>query len=71
MLYKVSEDKKPNILDYLIDKKIRMVVNIVNTNGTADSKIYEDEYTIRRKAVELGIPVITNLELASHIVKVL
>ena len=31
----------------------------------------EDEYTIRRLAVEFNVPVVTTLELASALVKVL
>ena len=70
MLYKVRERKKPNILDYLTSKEIKLVINIPSTNGEAESLgIVEDEYVIRRKAAEFGIPVVTNLELAKTLVK--
>jgi len=73
VLHKVKEaEKKPNILDYLLQQKIDLVINIPATNsdgGNAD--ILEDEYTIRRLAVEFNIPVVTTLELASALVKVL
>jgi carbamoyl-phosphate synthase large subunit len=36
---------------------------MIKSSNNADS-IIEDEYLIRRKAVELGIPVITTIELA-------
>ena len=36
---------------------------MIKSSNDADS-IIEDEYLIRRKAVELGIPVITTIELA-------
>lgn len=62
MLYKVNEIRKPNILDYLTEKKLKLVINIINSHAT-DERILEDEYLIRRKAVEYGIPVITNFEL--------
>ncbi|MBI2075642.1 MAG: carbamoyl-phosphate synthase (glutamine-hydrolyzing) large subunit [Candidatus Aenigmarchaeota archaeon] len=61
MLYKVTENRQPNILDYLVEKKLKLVINIINSH--AEEQILEDEYLIRRKAVEYGIPVITNFEL--------
>jgi len=65
ILYKVSEEKQPNIQDYLTNKKIKFVINIPGINNGEDSKqILEDEYLIRRRAVEFGISIITNLELA-------
>ena len=36
---------------------------MIKSSNNAES-IIEDEYLIRRKAVELGIPVITTIELA-------
>src|SRR2546427_1428753 len=71
-LYKVRERKKPNILDYLAAKKIKLVINIPSHEKEADSRlILRDEYVIRRKAAEFGIPVVTNLELARALVKAL
>jgi carbamoyl-phosphate synthase large subunit len=73
VLHKVKEaEKKPNILDYLLERKVSLVINIPASNsdsGTSD--ILEDEYTIRRLAVEFNIPIVTTLELASALVKVL
>ena len=62
VLYKVFENKKPNILDYLINRKIDMVLTIppVENDGTAK----EDNYLIRRTSIESNIPVIMNIELA-------
>ena len=73
VLHKVKEaDRKPNILDYLIEKKIDLVINIPTTNSDGEkADILEDEYTIRRLAVEFNIPVITTLELASALAKAL
>lgn len=71
-LYKVSERKEPNILDYITNKRVNLVINIPRLNGDAKSKkIFKDEYLIRRKAVEFGIPVITNLEVAKALVNAL
>lgn len=73
VLHKVKEaEKKPNILDYLLERKVNLVINIPATNSEGEkSDILEDEYTIRRLAVEFNIPVVTTLELASALVKVL
>lgn len=62
VLYKVTENRQPNILDYLTEKKLKLVINIMNSHAT-EEQILEDEYLIRRKAVEYGIPVITNFQL--------
>jgi carbamoyl-phosphate synthase large subunit len=72
-LHKIREtEKKPNILDYLIQQKINLVINIPlsDSNGQRQ-EVLKDEYTIRRLAVEFNIPVVTTLELASALVKVL
>jgi carbamoyl-phosphate synthase large subunit len=69
-LYKVSERKKPNIIDSIINKDVKLVINIPTSNGDITSqKILRDEYMIRRKATEYGIPVITNIELAKTIIE--
>ncbi len=73
VLHKVKEaERKPNILDYLLQKKIDLVVNIPANNSDGEkADILDDEYTIRRLAVEFNIPVVTTLELASALVRVL
>jgi len=69
-LHKISEDRKPNIHDYLINKKINLVINIprVTHNIRKLENILEDEYNIRRTAIEFGIPVFTNFEIAKTFV---
>ena len=65
-LYKIGEyERKPNLEDYLLKREFDLIINIpmIKSSNNADS-IIEDEYLIRRKAVELGIPVITTIELA-------
>jgi carbamoyl-phosphate synthase large subunit len=73
VLHKVREaEKKPNILDYLLGRKVNLVINIPSANSVGvKPEILEDEYTIRRLAVEFNIPIVTTLELASALVKVL
>lgn len=71
ILYKVKEqNRKPNIMDYLREGKLHLIINIPeSTTLEKFSEMLEDEYIIRRKAVELNIPVITRLETASAIVE--
>jgi carbamoyl-phosphate synthase large subunit len=73
VLRKVREvGQKPNIVDYLQENKINLVINIPMPNHlVAFSEVLKDEYTIRRLAIEFNVPVITNLQLASAITKLL
>jgi len=70
-LYKVHEyGKEPNIMACLQEGHIDMVINIPIPTTIEDKfkTIIEDEYKIRRMAVDYNIPVITNLELAKAII---
>ena len=72
-LHKVKEpEANPNILDYLQERKIDLVINVPMANRDSSlSDILTDGYIIRRQAVEFNVPVITNLQLASALVEVL
>jgi len=73
VVYKISEPaRKPNISDLLYERKIDFIINVPNTSTLEKyvGMLY-DEYQIRRKAVELGIPVLTTTELADSFVKTL
>lgn len=73
IVYKISEpDRKPNIVDLLYQRKIDFIINIPSTSTLEKyvGMLY-DEYQIRRKAMELGIPVLTTMELAESFVKTL
>ena len=70
-LYKVHEmGMTPNIMQCLEEGNIDMVINIPIPTTVEDQfkQIMEDEYLIRRLAVDYNIPVITNLQLAEAIV---
>ena len=72
VLFKVSEKKKPNIMDFIQSREIRLVINIPSHEGDpASHRILRDEYLIRRKAAEFGIPIVTNLELARALAEAL
>jgi len=72
-LHKIAESgKKPNILDYLLEGRIKLVINIPSTgDGEPAETIREDEYAIRRLAIEHGVPVLTTFELAAATVEAL
>ncbi len=73
IVHKISEpDRKPNIADLLYERKINFIINIPSTSTLEKyvGMLY-DEYQIRRKATELGIPVLTTTELAESFVKTL
>ena len=73
IVHKISEpERKPNISDLLHEKKIDFIINIPSTS-TLEKYVgmLEDEYQIRRKSLELGIPVLTTTELAESFVKTL
>jgi len=70
-VYKIKERmKKPNIADLLSERKISLVINVPSTRNACLPTL-EDEYLIRRKAIELGIPVITSLDTANAFVNAL
>ncbi|HLI46410.1 MAG TPA: carbamoyl-phosphate synthase large subunit, partial [Geobacterales bacterium] len=73
VLYKIKEEyRKPNIKDFLKEGKIDLVINIpYSITLEKYSEMLEDDYVIRRKAVELNIPVITRIETASALVDAL
>mgnify|MGYP001373085324 CR=1 FL=1 len=57
-----DEDKKPNVLDHLSSGQIDLVINIPKNLSSHE---LSNDYTIRRSAVDLNIPLITNARLAS------
>jgi carbamoyl-phosphate synthase large subunit len=57
-----DEDKKPNSIDLMKKGNIDFVVNIPKN---LDSSELNNDYSIRRTAIDLNIPIITNARLAS------
>ena len=73
IVHKISEpERKPNIADLLYGREIDFIINIPSTS-TLEKYVgmLDDEYQIRRKSLELGIPVLTTIELADSFVKTL
>ncbi|MFO0780784.1 MAG: carbamoyl-phosphate synthase (glutamine-hydrolyzing) large subunit [Candidatus Gracilibacteria bacterium] len=67
-LYKIRSDMKPNLLDVLGEKIIDLVINIPKNYSREE---VTDGYLIRRKAIDFNIPLLTNLQLAQHVVEAL
>jgi D-alanine-D-alanine ligase-like ATP-grasp enzyme len=68
LLYKISEPRSPNIREYLEQKRIDMVINIPTHDANA---VQTDGYFIRRLAIDHGIPLITNVQLAKRLIEAL
>jgi len=60
-LHKVHEKKKPNILDYITERKIDFVISIPDPERKA---AFDSDYALRRTAVDFYIPLLTNLQIA-------
>jgi len=66
VLYWPLENKEPNSLSYIADGKIDLVINIPKN---IEKEELDNDYLIRRKAVDFDVPLITNLQLAKRFVE--
>jgi carbamoyl-phosphate synthase large subunit len=66
VLYWPLEEKEPNTLSYIADGKIDLVINIPKN---IEKQELDNDYLIRRKAVDFDVPLITNLQLAKRFVE--
>lgn len=62
LVYWPSDNKEPNVKTYLHEHKFDMVINIPKNLTKAE---LDNDYQIRRTAVDFNIPLITNARLAS------
>ncbi len=64
ILHKVSEpDRHPNVREELDAGRIDLILNVpLSLTQEKFERMLEDEYVLRRRAVELGIPLFTSLE---------
>jgi carbamoyl-phosphate synthase large subunit len=64
ILHKVSEpDRHPNVLEALDRGEIDLLLNVPQSlTQEKFERMLEDEYILRRRAIELGIPLFTSLE---------
>lgn len=66
MLYKIHEERSPNVLTYFRDNKIDLAINIVDRHV---KKAVDDDYAMRRYAVDHNIPLFTKIKQARLFVK--
>jgi len=60
--YWPDEDKSPNTIELIRSKKVDLVVNIPKDLSASE---LDNDYSIRRNAVDYNVPLITNARLAS------
>ncbi len=66
VLYRPFDNAEPGILTYLSEGKIDLVINIPKT---AEKVELDSDYIIRRKAVDLNIPLFTNVQFIKRFIK--
>ena len=66
LLHWPSEAASPNTLEYLGGRRLDLVINIPKDTGEEE---LANDYLIRRKAADFGIPLITNIQLAQRFVE--
>jgi carbamoyl-phosphate synthase large subunit len=66
ILHWPSEEKEPNTLTYISDGNIDLVINIPKN---IEREELDNDYLIRRNAVDFNVPLITNLQLAKRLVE--
>jgi carbamoyl-phosphate synthase large subunit len=66
ILYRPFDNSEPGILTYLSEGKIDLVINIPKS---AEKVELDSDYIIRRKAVDLNIPLFTNVQFIKRFIK--
>ena len=67
-LYKIHQVQQPNLKDFLLEKKVDFLISVPHPGKPVE---FDSDYRMRRLAVDLGLPVITNLQLAEIFVAAL
>ncbi len=62
VLHWPDSPQKPNTLDFIRERKVDLVINIPKNLSAAE---LNNDYTIRRSAIDFNVPLITNPRLAS------
>jgi carbamoyl-phosphate synthase large subunit len=68
VLHWPDDARRPNTLEYLAGRRLDLVINIPKHSGEDE---LANDYLIRRKSADFGIPLITNLQLAQRLVEAL
>lgn len=66
VLHRPFDNVEPSILTYLMEGKIDLVINIPKTTEKVE---LDSDYIIRRKAIDLNIPLFTNMQFAKRFVR--
>jgi carbamoyl-phosphate synthase large subunit len=65
-LHRPFDNMEPSILTYMNDGKIDLVINIPKTTEKVE---LDSDYIVRRKAIDLNIPLLTNTQFAKRFIK--
>ncbi|HEX6266386.1 MAG TPA: hypothetical protein VFZ81_05765, partial [Burkholderiales bacterium] len=68
VLHWPNDVRSPNVLEVLGQRKVDLVINIPKNTGEEE---LANDYLIRRKSADFGIPLITNIQLAQRLVEAL
>ena len=68
VLHKIQEEKKPNVLDFLRERKLHLVIAIPDE---FDRQALEAEYELRRNVVDFNVPLVTNRQIAKLLINAL
>jgi carbamoyl-phosphate synthase large subunit len=66
LLFWPDDHQEPNVLTYLREKKIDLVINVPKNLSKGE---LDNDYKIRRTAIDFGIPLLTNARLASKFIR--
>lgn len=65
VLYWPLDKKEPNILTYITEGRLDLVINIPKS---IEEEELTNDYLVRRKAVDFNVPLITNLQFAERFI---
>lgn len=68
VLNRPYDKTEPSIINYLESGKIDLVINIPKTDERVE---LDSDYIVRRRTIDLNIPLITNIQFAKRFVKAL
>ncbi|MBF9224259.1 carbamoyl-phosphate synthase (glutamine-hydrolyzing) large subunit [Hymenobacter ruricola] len=66
LLFWPDDYQEPNVLTYLKEKKIDLVINIPKNLSKGE---LDNDYKIRRTAIDFGVPLLTNARLAKAFIQ--
>ena len=68
LLHKIHEDKQPNIREYLMEKKLDLVIHI---DDPQTHYHHDGPYLLRRTAIDYSVPLVQNIQLARTLIDAL